>query len=192
MPVCENFGTKAHFQTTNFHNSDYYSLRNMLSNIYAKYKPFYYSLRNRLRLILLWSYLISGTIVESLHDVLPKGLLAEIPLLELPFVLRHELSERAKEAKVQNICIGWVCHKLHANLYSYKIWRYSFYIRLSLFPRWNVSLFHPTCSLHIAPQTTEQAPTRRHQSWCLADPISGVQPRFLSRAAYLRCCEELL
>ena len=44
--------------------------------------------------------------VESLHDVLPKGLLAEIPLLELPFVLRHELSERAKEAKVQNICIG--------------------------------------------------------------------------------------
>ena len=44
--------------------------------------------------------------VESLHDVLPKGLLAEIPLFELPFVLRHELSERAKEAKVQNICIG--------------------------------------------------------------------------------------
>ena len=23
MPVLENFGTKAHFQTTNFHNSDF-------------------------------------------------------------------------------------------------------------------------------------------------------------------------
>ena len=44
--------------------------------------------------------------VERLHYVLPKGFLAAIPLLELPFVLRHELSERAKEAKVQNICIG--------------------------------------------------------------------------------------
>ena len=52
-----------------------------------------------------WS-LFFVIVVESLHDVLPKGLLAEIPLFVLPFVLRHELSERAKEAKVQNICIG--------------------------------------------------------------------------------------
>ena len=32
-------------------------------------------------------------VVESLYDVLPKGSLTAIPLLELPFVLRHELSE---------------------------------------------------------------------------------------------------
>ena len=45
-------------------------------------------------------------VVESLNDVLPKGFLAEITLCELIFFLRHELSERAKEAKVQDICIG--------------------------------------------------------------------------------------
>ena len=50
--------------------------------------------------------LVVVIVVESLHDVLPKGFLAAIPLLKLPFVLRHELSERAKEAKVQNICTG--------------------------------------------------------------------------------------
>merc|ERR1712216_583531 len=45
-------------------------------------------------------------VAESLHDVLPKGLLTEIPLFELPFVPRHKLCERSKEAKVKNICIG--------------------------------------------------------------------------------------
>ena len=45
-------------------------------------------------------------VVESLHNVLPKGFLSEIPLFELPRVFRHKLCERLKEAKVQNICIG--------------------------------------------------------------------------------------
>ena len=52
----------------------------------------------------LWSFCRDSR--ASLHEPLPKGLLAEMPLLELPFVPQHELSERAKEAKVQNICIG--------------------------------------------------------------------------------------
>ena len=44
-------------------------------------------------------------VAESLREVLPKGFLTEITLFELPLVLRHELRERSKEAKVKNICI---------------------------------------------------------------------------------------
>ena len=47
-------------------------------------------------------------LVESLHDVLPKGFLALIALFERSFFLRHELCERPEEAEVKNICVGRV------------------------------------------------------------------------------------
>jgi hypothetical protein len=41
-------------------------------------------------------------VVESLDNVVLKGSLTEIPLLELPFVLRHTLCKRSKEAEVED------------------------------------------------------------------------------------------